>query len=132
MSSQGFFQAHITIHHRGSSEADYRAVHRQMTAQGFERVIQTTAQMANEVPGLYRLYNAQLTMAQVVEMVRLSLAPLGRGMAVQVMKIDDEALLNLIPRAPVTQDIEPESDQMPSSGAEAKAQSGYPAWRRPR
>lgn len=132
MSSQGCFEAHITTHQHGFSEIDYRAVHRQMAAQGFERVIQTTAQVANEMSGIYRLHNAQLTMAQVVEMIRLSLAPLGRNMAVQVLKIDDEALLNLIPSAPVTQAFEPEFDQIPSSGGDAKAQSGYPAWRRPR
>jgi hypothetical protein len=131
MSSRGFFEVHITTHQRGSSETNYRAVHKQMAAQGFERVIQTTAQIANEAPGLYRLHNAQLTMAQVVEMIRLSLAPLGRGMAVQVMKVDEEILLNLSP--PVTPaDTEPESDPSPSSGSAGKAQSGYPAWRRPR
>jgi len=100
-----------------------------MAAQGFERVIQSTAQAANEVPGTYRLYNAQLSMAQVVEMLRLTLAPLGRGMAVQIMKIDEETLLNLIPPAPSTQDTEPASDHPHSSG---RAQSGYPTWRRPR
>ena len=138
MSSRSFFEARITTHQHGSSEIDYRAVHREMVAQGFERVIQTTAQVANEVPGIYRLHNAQLKMAQVVEMIRLSLAPLGRGMAVQVMKIDDETLLNLIPSAPAIRaetepaTTEPATDQSPSSASEAKAQSGYPAWRRPR
>jgi hypothetical protein len=131
-SSPGFFEARITTHQHGSSEIDYRAVHKQMTALGFERVIQTTAQVANEVPGIYRLYNAQLTTAQVVEMIRSSLAPLGRGMAVQVMKIDEETLLNLSPPATAAQDTEPRSDRSPSSRSEAKAQSGYPAWRRPR
>ena len=133
MSSRGFFEARITTHQSGSSEIDYRAVHRQMVAQGFERAIQTTAQKANEVPGIYRLRNAQLTMPQVVEMIRLSLATLGRGMAVQVMKIDEETLLDLTPLAPATHaDTDPGSDQTLSSGSEAKAQSGYPAWRRPR
>ena len=132
MTSQGFFEAHITTHQHGSSEIDYRAVHRQMVAQGFERVLQTTAQAANEVPGTYRLHNAQLTMAQVAEMIRLSLAPLGRDMAVQVMKVDEETLFNLIPSVPSTRaDAEPGSDQIPS-GSEAQAQSGYPAWKRPR
>lgn len=132
MSSGAFFEARITTHQHGSSEIDYRAVHRQMRAQGFERVLQTTAQKANEVPGIYRLHNAQLTMVQVAEMIRLSLAPLGRGMAVQVLKIDEETMLNLIPSPSVTQDIEPGSDQSPPSEGEAEAQSGYPAWRRPR
>jgi hypothetical protein len=131
MSSRGFFEVHITTHQRGSSETNYRAVHKQMAAQGFERVIQTTAQIANEAPGLYRLHNAQLTMAQVVEMLQVSLAPLRRGMAVQVLKIDEEILLNLSPSVTPTR-TEPESDPSPSSGSEAKAQSGYPAWRRPR
>lgn len=130
MSSRGFFEAHITTHQQGSSGIDYRAVHREMTAQGFERVLQTTAQIANEVPGVYRLYNPQLTMVQVVEMIRLSLTPLRRGMAVQVVKIDEETLLNLIPPAPA--ETAPGSEQYLSSGNEAKAQSGYPAWRRPR
>jgi hypothetical protein len=132
MSSRGFFEARITTNQSGSSEIDYRAVHKQMAAKGFERVIQTTAQMANEVPGVYRLHNAKLTMAQVVEMIQSSLAPLGRGMAVQVLKIDEETLSNLIPSAHVTEDAEPGSDLSPSSGSEAKAQSGYPAWGRPR
>ena len=133
MSSRGFFEAHITTHQHGSSEIDYRAVHKRMVAQGFERVIQTTAQKANEVPGIYRLHNAQLTMAQVVETIRSSLAPLGRGMAVHVMKIDEETLLDLTPSAAATQaDSESGSDQSPSSGGAAKAQSGYPVWRRPR
>jgi hypothetical protein len=132
MSSQGFFEARITTNQSGSSEIDYRAVHRRMTAQGFERVIQTTAQMANEVPGIYRLHKAQLTMAQVVEMIQSSLAPLGRGMAVQVLKVDEETLSNLTPSAPLAQDAGPGSDLSPSSGSEAKAQSGYPVWRRPR
>ena len=133
MSSRGFFEAHITTHQQGSSEIDYGAVHRQMTAHGFERVIQTTAQQANEVPGVYRLHNAQLTLVQVVELIRLSVAPLGGGMAVQVLKVDEEILLNLIPSAPASRaDTEPRSDQSPSSGSDTKAQSGYPAWRRPR
>jgi hypothetical protein len=132
MSSAGFFEARITTHQHGSSEIDYRAIHKRMTAQGFERVVQTTAQEANEAPGVYRLQNAQLTMAQVLEKIRLSLAPLGRGMAVRVMKIDEETLLNLRSPAPVTQDTEHATDQSPSSGGDAKAQSGYPAWRRPR
>lgn len=129
MSSRGFFQAHITTHQQGFSEIDYGVVHRRMAALGFERVIQTTAQKANEVPATYRLNNAQLSLAQVVEMMRLSLAPLRRGMAVQVMKVDEETLFDLIPSA---QDPEPGSDQPHSSGSETKAQSGYPAWRRPR
>ena len=133
MTSRGFFEAHITTHRHGFSEIDYGAVHRQMAAQGFERVIQTTAQAANEAPATYRLHNAQLTMAQVAEMIRLSLAPLGRGMTVKVMKIDEEALFNLIPSAPSTAaDTEPGSAHSLSSGSEAEAQSGYPAWRRPR
>jgi hypothetical protein len=138
MSSRSFFEARITTHQHGSSEIDYRAVHKEMVAQGFERVLQTTAQVANEVPGIYRLYNAQLKMAQVVEMIRLSLAPLGRAMAVRVIKIDEETLLNLIPRAPAPRaetepaTTEPATDQSPSSRSKAKAQSGYPAWGRPR
>lgn len=132
MSSRGFFEARITTHQHGSSEIDYRAVHKRMSTQGFERATQTTAQRANEVPGVYRLRNAQLTLAQVVEMIRSTLAPLGRGMAVQVVKIDEETLFNLIPSARVTQDTDPGSDQSPSSGSDTKAQSGYPAWRRPR
>jgi hypothetical protein len=133
MSSQGFFEVYITTHQHGSSETNYRAVHKQMAAQGFERVTQTTAQQANEVPGVYRLHNVQLTMAQVVQMIRLSLAPLGRAMAVRLMKIEEEILLNLIPSAPLTRaDTDPGSDEPTSSGSEAKAQSGYPAWRRPR
>jgi hypothetical protein len=143
MSSRSFFEARITTHQHGSSEIDYRAVHREMVAQGFERVIQTTAQVANEVPGIYRLHNTQIKMTKVVEMIRLSLAPLGRGMAVQVMKIEEETLLNLIPSSPVTRadtepattepaTTEPATDQSPSSRSEAKAQSGYPAWGRPR
>jgi hypothetical protein len=133
MSSRGFFEAHITTHQHGSSPIDYRAVHKQMAAHGFERVIQTTAQRANEVPGVYRLHNAQLTMAQVVELIRLSVAPLGGAMAVQVLKIDEETLLNFDPSAPSTRpDTELGSDQSLSSGSAAKAQSGYPAWRRPR
>ena len=125
MSSQTFFEARITTHQLGSSEIDYRAVHKRMAAQGFERAIQTTAQVANEAPGIYRLHNAKITTAMVVEMIRLALAPLGRGMAVQVMKVDEETLLNLNPS-------EPGSDQSSSPGSAAKAQSGYPAWRRPR
>ena len=138
MSSRSFYEARITTHQHGSSEIDYRAVHREMVAQGFERVLQTTAQVANEVPGIYRLHNAQLKMTQVVDMIRLSLTPLGRAMAVRVMKVDDEILLNLIPRAPARRagtepaTTQPGSDQSPSPGGEAKAQSGYPAWRRPR
>jgi hypothetical protein len=133
LSSRGFFEVHITTHQRGSSDVDHRAVRKQMSAQGFERVLQTTAQKANEVPGIYRLHNAQLTMAQVVEMIRLSLAPLGRRMAVRVMKIDEETLLNLTPSAAATRaDTESGSDQSLSSGSGAEAQSGYPAWRRPR
>jgi hypothetical protein len=132
MSSRGFFEARITTNQSGSSEIDYRAVHKRMAAKGFDRVIQTTAQMANEVPGIYRLHNAQLTIAQVVEMIQSALAPLGRGMAVQVLKVDEETLANLIPSAPVIHETEPGSDQSPSSGSETKAQSGYPAWRRPR
>jgi hypothetical protein len=130
MSSRGFFEARITTHQHGSSEIDYRAVHKRMAAQGFERAIQTTAQVANEAPGIYRLHNANITTANVVKMIRSALAPLGRGMAVQVMKIDEETLLNLNPSDPATQDTEPGS--APSSGSESKAQSGYPAWRRPR
>jgi hypothetical protein len=132
MSSRGFFQAHITTHQHGSSGIDYRAVHKQMAAHGFERVLQTTAQVANEVPGIYRLHKPQLTMAQVVEIIELSLAPLGRGMAVQVLKIDEETLLNLLPSDPVAPDAEPAPDHSPSSETHAKAQSGYPAWGRPR
>ena len=132
MSSQGFFEAHITTHQSGSSEIDYRAVHKRMAANGFERVLQTTAQKANEVPGIYRLHNPQLTMVQVVEIIQSSLAPLGRGMAVQILKIDEETLLNLIPPALDPQDAEPESDQSPFSTSDARAQSGYPAWGRPR
>ncbi len=103
-----------------------------MAAQGFERAIQTTAQVANEAPGIYRLNNAKITTANVVEMIRLALAPLGRGMAVHVLKVDEETLLNLMPSAPASPtDTEPRSDQL-SSGGKTKAQSGYPAWRRPR
>ena len=125
MSSPGFFEVHITTHQHGSSEIDYRAVHRQMVARGFERVIQTAAQIANEVPGLYRLHSAQLSMPQVVEMTRLALAPLGRGMAVRVLKIDEETLFDFIPTA-----IAEQADTKPKS--KSKAQSGYPTWRRPR
>ena len=132
MSSRGFFQAQITTHQHGSSRIDYRAVHKQMAAHGFERVIQTTAQVANEVPGIYRLHNPQLTMAQVVEKIQSSLAPLGRGMAVQILKIDEETQLNLLPSSPLAPNAEPAPDQPPSSGSDAKAQSGYPAWGRPR
>ncbi len=133
MSSQGFFEARITTHQHGSSEIDYGAVHKQMVAHGFQRVIQTTAQKANEVPGIYRLHNAQLTMAQVVELIRLSVAPLGGGMAVQVLKVDEETLLNFLPSARASRaDAERKSDQSLSSGSKTKAQSGYPAWRRPR
>ena len=133
MSSRSFFEARITTHRQRSSEIDYRAVHKQMAARGFERVVQTTAQKANEVPGVYRLHNAQLAMAQVVEMIRLSLVPLGRGMAVQVTRIDEEAVFDLIPSSPSTQrEAEPASDPPPSTGSPAKAQSGYPTWRRPR
>jgi hypothetical protein len=125
MSSPGFFEVHITTHQHGSSETDYRAVHRQMVARGFERVIQTAAQIANEVPGLYRLHNAPLAMTQVVEMTRLALAPLGRGMAVRVLKIDEETLCDFIPAtSPAQTGTKPKS--------KAKAQSGYPTWRRPR
>ncbi len=131
MSSRGFFEAHIAIHQHGSAVIDYRAVHKKMAAQGFQPVVQTTAQKANEVPGVYRLHNPHLTMAQVVEMIRSSLAPLGRSMAVQILKIDEETLLNLTPSASATQDAEPGSDQIPSS-SDARAQSGYPAWGRPR
>ena len=137
MSSRGFFEVHITTHQRGSSEIDHRAIHKRMAAQGFERVIQTTAQVANEVPGTYRLHNAQLPMAQVVERIRLALAPLGRGMAVQVTKIDEETLFNLSPSdASAQTDTDPATNKpatdQASSANEAKAQSGYPAWRRPR
>ncbi len=133
MSSRGFFEAHITTHQHGSSRIDYGAVHRQMAAHGFERVIQTTAQKANEVPGIYRLHNAQLTLAQVVELIRLSVAPLGDGMAVQVLKVDEETLFNFIPSAPASRaDTEPGSDPSLFSEDKTKAQSGYPAWRRPR
>lgn len=129
MSSPGFFEVHITIHQRGSSGTDHRAVHKQMAARGFERAPQTTAQKANEAPGVYRLHNTQLTMPQLVELIRLTLAPLRLSMTVQVLKIDEEVLLNLAAIPPGT---EPGSDQSPSSRSEAKAQSGYPAWRRPR
>lgn len=133
MSSRRFFEARITTHQHGSSGIDYRAVHALMAAQGFERVIQTTAQVANEVPGIYRLHKPQLTMAQVVEMIRLSLGPLERGIAVHVMKIDEETVLNLIPPAPAARaGAETERNQSVSSGSEAEAQSGYPVWRRPR
>src|ERR1700760_2063137 len=111
MSSQTFFEARITTHQLGSSEIDYRAVHKRMAAQGFERAIQTTAQVANEAPGIYRLHNAKITTANVVEMIRLALAPLGRGMAVQVLKGDEGPLLNLMPPAPASPaDTEPRSD----------------------
>jgi len=133
MSSRGLFEAHITTHQHGSSEIDYRAVHRQMAAHGFEPVIQTTAQKANEVPGIYRLHNPQLTMPQVVELIRSSLAPLRLAMTVQVLKIDEETLLNLAASAPADQPhTEPGSDRSPSPRSDAEAQSGYPAWRRPR
>ena len=129
MSSLGLFEVRITTHQHGSSGIDYRAVHKHMAAHGFERVMQTTAQKANEAPGIYRLENPQLTMPQVVELIRLSLAPLKLAMTVQVLKIDEESLLNLTAVQP---EAEPASDQSPSSRSEAKAQSGYPAWRRPR
>ncbi|HEX5283883.1 MAG TPA: hypothetical protein VFW30_07180 [Bryocella sp.] len=133
MSSRTFFEARITTHQHGSSGINYRAVHTQMAAQGFQRVLQTTAQVANEVPGVYRLHNPKLTLAQVVEMIRLSLAPLGRGIAVQVMKIDEETVLNLTPSAPATPaDSESASDQPLFSSNDGKPQSGYPVWRRPR
>ena len=138
MSSRSFFEARITTHQPGSFEIDYRTVHKRMAAQGFEPVLQTTAQVANEVPGIYRLHNAQLNMTQVVEMIRLSLSPLGRGMAVRVLKVDEETLLNLTPSAPSARaeiepaTSEPATDQFPPSPGESTAQSGYPAWRRPR
>ena len=133
MSSPGFFEVHITTHQHGSSRIDYRAVHRRMVAQGFERVIQTTAQMANEVPGLYRLHRAKLRTSQVVEMIGLALTPLGRGMAVQVMKIEEEILFNFVPSATAPQaEVKSKSTQPLSSESGVKAQSGYPAWRRPR
>ncbi len=133
MSSPGFFEAHITTHQHGSSQIDYRAVHKQMAAHGFERVLQTTAQKANEVPGIYRLHKPQLTMTQVVELIRLSIAPLAGGIAVQVLKVDEEILLNFTPSTAATQwDSDPRSAQLQSSGSNAKPQSGYPAWRRPR
>ena len=132
MSSLGLFEAHITTHQHGSSGTDYRAVHRQMAAHGFERVTQTTAQKANEAPGIYRLHDAQLTMSQVVELIRSSLAPLRLAMTVQVLKIDEETVLNFASAPAAQPDTEPGSDQSRSSRSEPAAQSGYPAWRRPR
>jgi hypothetical protein len=133
MSSPGFFEVHITTHQHGSSQIDDRAVHRRMVAQGFERAIQTTAQIANEVPGVYRLNKAQLRTPQVVEMIRLALTPLGRGIAVQVMKVEEEILLNFAPSATAAPaEIKSKSAQSLSSESALKAQSGYPAWKRPR
>jgi hypothetical protein len=133
MSSPGFFEVHITTHQHGSSRIDDRALHRRMVAQGFERAIQTTAQIANEVPGVYRLHKAQLRTPQVVEMIRLALTPLGRGMAVQVMKIEEEILLNFVSSATaVPAEIKSKSAQLLSSESAVKAQSGYPSWKRPR
>lgn len=132
MSAKSFFEARITTYQHGSSEIDYKAVHKQMAAAGFKRVLQTTAQKANEVPGIYRIHNRQLTLAQIVELIRLSLAPLACGMAVQVLKVDDETLLTLTPPTPnMRGEADPGAGQSQLS-EKAKAQSGYPAWRRPR
>lgn len=104
-----------------------------MVSQGFERVIQTTAQIANEVPGAYRLHNAQLTTAQVVEMIRLALTSLGCNITVQVMKVQEEFLFTSSPSgADAGAKTKSEPGGPPSPGNKAKAQSGYPAWRRPR
>lgn len=133
MSSRSFFEVHIATHQQGSSEIDYRAIHRHMVEQGFERVTQTTAQVANEVPGVYRLHNAQLSMLQVVEMIRVALTSLGRRMAVKVLKIEEESLFNFIPSAaPAQARSEPKSRKSAATASRIKAQSGYPAWRRPR
>jgi len=133
MSSPGFFEVRITTHQHGSSGIDYRAVHRQMVSRGFERVLQTTAQIANEVPGAYRLHDAQLTTTQVVEMIRLALTSLGCHITVQVMKVQEEFLFN---SGPSTSDAGATTKSDPgrsvSPGTKATAQSGYPAWRRPR
>jgi hypothetical protein len=133
MSSVGLFEVHITTHQHGSSEIDYRAVHKQMVSQGFVRVMQTTAQVANEVPGVYRLQDAQLTTAQVVEMIRLAVTSLGRRITVQVMKIEEEIVFtSLASTTDARAGTNSKSDRPRSFETKLKAQSGYPAWRRPR
>jgi len=133
MSSAGFFEVRITTHQHGSSGIDYRAVHRQMVSQGFERVLQTTAQIANEVPGTYRLHNAHLTTGQVAKMIRLALTSLGCHITVQVVKVREEFLFTSNPSVSETgAKTKSEPDSSLSPGNKAKAQSGYPAWRRPR
>jgi hypothetical protein len=105
-----------------------------MEAHEFERVIQTTAQSANEVPGIYRLHDPELTIEQVMERVRVALAPLGWGMAVRIIRIEREMVFDLVPSlpgdSPIETDLKPKRAQASKGGA--KAQSGYPAWKRPR
>lgn len=105
-----------------------------MEANGFERLIQSTAQSANEVPGGYRLREAQLTIAEVMERLRAILGPLGLGMSVRVMKVEEERVFDLVAagtaEAPTGKESAPKRSR--SGIGEAEAQSGYPAWRRPR
>jgi hypothetical protein len=133
MSPTGFFEVRIATHQRGWSEVDYRAIHRHMEAHGFQRVLQTTAQSANEVPGIYRLQNTKLPMEQVMAAVRSVLAPLGKGMAVRIMKVEEEEVFDLVlspvSAIPIVTDTKPKRARSPGG---AKAQSGYPAWKRPR
>jgi hypothetical protein len=104
-----------------------------MVSQGFERVIQTTAQIANEVPGTYRLHNTQLTTAQVAKMIRLALTSLGCHITVQVMKVREEFLFTSTPSvSDAGAKTKSEPDSPLSLRDKAKAQSGYPAWGRPR
>ena len=104
-----------------------------MEADEFERVIQTTAQSANEVPGVYRLHNSQLAMEQVVERVRVVLAPLGWGIAVRIVKVEEERAFELVVGPPAAARVEKEVKPKKVSAEEpVKAQSGYPVWRRPR
>lgn len=132
MSSAGFFEVHIATHQRGTSGIDYGTIHGQMESNEFERVIQTTAQSANEVPGGYRLRRPQLTIEQVMERLHVVLAPLGLGMSVRVMKVEEEKMFDLVSTVSPPGETDPKGRRSRSSGGAVEAQSGYPTWRRPR
>lgn len=132
MFASGLFEVYIATHQRGSSGIDYRAIHKQMEEHGFERVIQTTAQSANEVPGVYRLGSVQLTIQQVTDMVRGALEPLGRDMSVRVVKVEEEVVFDLASALPSGAGADLLAARRRYSKHSGEAQSGYPAWRRPR
>ncbi|HTV09766.1 MAG TPA: hypothetical protein VMD97_12050 [Candidatus Aquilonibacter sp.] len=72
-------------------------------------------------------------MPQVIEKIRLALTSLGRGMAVKVLKVEEEFLFNFVPSA-ATADAgsKTPSNRSASSGGAVKAEPGYLTWRRPR